>query len=191
MTATIEFPSQFEQMQYRRAEIADIDQQSVLLRAVPYDVEVPIDVGLVESFEPRAFRGAVKDPARVKLFLTHDQPRVPAGVATEIIDRAEGVDIRAKFASTAGGQDLRSLLMEQIMDEASIEFRAIPKDMQVIRDGDSVHVRHRRAHLTGVAIVPEGAYGRNAVALSVRDIRARAQEKARMEALARLNAYNH
>lgn len=193
MTQTMELPSQFETIQYRRAEITDVDDRSILLRAVPYDVEVPIDVGIVESFEPGAFRGAVKDPARVKLWHDHsDTPRGRiAGVGEEVIDRPDGVLLRAKFSATSAGEELRTLIMEGALDEASIEFRPIPKDMQVTRNGDAVHVRHRRAHLRGVAVVPEGAYGRDALVLSVRDIRAKAADKARAEALERLRALDH
>lgn len=196
MTQTIRpeaVSSQFETLQYRRAEIKDLADNEVLLRAVPYDVEYPIDAGLAESFAPAAFRGAIKDPARVKLWHDHsDTPRGRiAGVGTVIEDRPDGAYVRAKFANTEPGQELRSLLADGILDEASIEFRAIPKDMQVTRDAETVHVRHRRAHLRGVAVVPEGAYGRDALVMSVRDIRRQQSDKARAEALARLDAYNH
>lgn len=188
-----DIPEAFDRIQFRRAEIKDLADNEVLLRAVPYDVEYPIDLGLGESFEPGAFRGAEKDPARVKLWHDHsDTPRGRiAGVGTSIEDRPDGSYVRAKFANTDTGQELRSLLKDGILDEASIEFRPIPKDMQVIRDGDNVHVRHRRAHLRGVAVVPEGAYGRDALVMSVRDLRAKTAEKARAEALARLDALNH
>lgn len=194
MTESLEFkPDAIDGLQFRRAEIKDTDEKSVLLRAVPYDVEVPIDVGLLESFEPGAFRAAVKDPARVKLWHDHsDTPRGRiAGVATEIEDRADGSYVRARFAQTDAGRELHSLIVDGILDEASIEFRAIPKELQVVRGEDAVHVRHRRAHLRGVAVVPEGAYGRDALALSVRDIREKAIEKARAAALAELRALDH
>ncbi len=193
MTATIEIPDQFQSVQHRRAEVAEVEERTILLRAVPYDVQVPIDVGLVESFEPGAFSRATKDPGRVKLWFGHsDTPTGQiVGKAAEVIDRPDGVLVRARISATPYGDQLRTLAADGVLDEASIEFRPIPKEMKIRRDGDTVHVRHMRAHLLGVALVPHGAYGRDALVMSVRDMRAKAVEKSRLEALERLRGYNH
>lgn len=192
MTATIEIPNQFEVPQFRKAKIEQIDDRIIQLRAVPYDVEAEIDRGLFESFEPGAFAAAAKDPARVKLWFIHsnDGGR-PVGQAMDIEDRADGLIIRAKVSATTAGDELHTLATDGVLDEASIEFKAIPRAMTIRRHGNEIHVRHRRGHLKGVALVPEGAYGRDARVLSVRDIRVQHLEKARAEALAALDALNH
>lgn len=193
MTAALEVPTQFQTVQHRRAEVAEIEDRSILLRAVPYDTQAPIDTGLVESFEPGAFSRATRDPGRVKLWFGHsDTPTGQiVGKAEEVIDRADGVLVRARISETPYGDQLRTLAADGVLDEASIEFRPIPKEMKIRREGETVHVRHLRAHLLGVALVPHGAYGRDALVLSVRDIRAKAVEKARLDALERLRGYNH
>lgn len=192
MTATIEIPNQFEVPQFRKAQIEQIDDWVIQLRAVPYDVEAEIDRGLFESFEPGAFAAAAKDPARVKLWFIHsnDGGR-PTGQAFEIQDRSDGPLVRMRVSQTTSGAELHTLAQDGVLDEASIEFKAIPRAMTVRRRGDELHVRHRRGHLLGVALVPQGAYGRDARVLSVRDLREQHLEKARADALARLDALNH
>lgn len=188
------FPSRFESVQYRRAEIADVDERSVLLRAVPYDVEAQLDRDLFESFEPAAFANATRDPGRVKLWFGHsDTPSgMIVGKADQIQDLPDGVQVRSRVSQLPEGDRLLTLLRDEVLDEASIEFNPMPKSMTVTRAADGMfHVRHKRAHLLGVALVPQGAYGRNALVLSVRDIRAKERDRVRAEALARLQAYNH
>lgn len=187
------FPSRFEQVQYRRAEIADVDERSILLRAVPYDIEARIDENLFESFEPAAFANATRDPGRVKLWFGHsDTPNgLIVGKADQVQDLADGVQVRARVSAIPEGDRLLTLADDGVLDEASIEFNPIPKSMSILRQADGLHVRHKRAHLVGVALVPQGAFGRDALVLSVRDIRAKELERARADALARLNALNH
>lgn len=192
MTDQQELPARFAGVQYRRAEIDGVEERMIRLRAVPYDVEVEVDRDLFESFEPTAFANAARDPGRVKLWNLHsnDGGRI-VGQGVEVEDRPDGVLVRARVSATAAGDELLTLAADGVLDEASIEFKPIPKAMIIRRAGDQLHVRHRRAHLLGVALVPQGAYGRDAVLLSVRDLRAKQQEKLRAEALARLQAYNH
>lgn len=76
-----------------------------------------------------------------------------------------------------------TLARDGVLDEASVEFQPIPEDMRVTRRGDDTVVMHRRARLLGVALVTHGAYGRDAVVLSVRDDMS---AKVRDEWLARL-----
>jgi hypothetical protein len=73
-----------------------------------------------------------------------------------------------------------SLLADEILSDVSVEFRGLPDHMKVERQGDDLRVTHRRAHLTGFAAVPEGAYGERALVLSARDAkREREAEAAR------------
>lgn len=185
-------PTQLDGPQYRRATVQQIQDRTIQLRAVPYGVESEIDRGLFESFEPGAFSNAVKDPARVKLWFGHsnDGGRI-VGQAASIEDRADGLIVWARVSATAAGDELHTLAADGVLDEASIEFGPIPKDMIISRSGETIHVRHRRGHLRGVALVPHGAYGRDALVLSVRDAREQQREKRAAEARERLAAYNH
>lgn len=182
----------FGEPQYRRAQIEGIEDRVILLRAVPYDVEAEVDRNLFESFEPGAFANAQRDPARVKFWFGHsDSGGKIVGQAAAVEDRPDGVLVRSRVSATPAGDELLTLARDHVLDEASIEFRPIPRSMSVRRDGDAIHVRHKRAHLSGVALVPEGAYGRDALVLSVREYREQRDQKRRLEALARLNGYNH
>lgn len=194
MTATIEIPEQFDGMQVRRAEIQKVEERLIHLRAVPYDVETELFPGLFESFAPGAFAAQAKDPARVKLYHGHtDVGGHTVGRAMKVEDRSDGVYVSARISETVAGNELYELLQDGTLDEASIEFWPIPKAMEVSHTGDyeGTHIRHKRGRLLGVAIVPHGAYGRDAVVKSVRDLRRQQREKARAEALARLDALNH
>lgn len=187
-----DFPDVLDTVQYRRASIETVTERTIQLRAVPYGVESEIDRGLFESFEPGAFKRSEKDPARVKLWFGHsnDGGRV-VGQASRVEDRADGLIVHARVSATPSGDELLTLAEDRVLDEASIEFRPIPADMAIRRAGDKLHVRHRRGHLLGVALVPHGAYGRDALVLSVRDLRQKESERIRAEALERLNRLNH
>lgn len=188
MTATmVELPTQLRApIQTRSATVAalDVDERLVELRAVPYGVETRLATHLVESFVPRAFANAGKDPQRVKLWSGHSTDGgSPVGWSELVEDRSDGVYIRARVSRTAAGDDLLTLARDGVLDEASVEFQPIPDYMAVTRRGEDTLVRHKRARLLGVALVPHGAYGRDATVLSVRDERA---DRAREEWLARL-----
>lgn len=184
---TIAMPTQFDaEVQVRSAtvEALDTDLRVVELRAVPYGVEARLGPHLVEVFHPRAFALAAKDPARVILYAGHSTDGGQAVGRAEVLqDSAEGVFIRAVVSKTAAGDDALTLAKDGVLGQASIEFQPLKDDMQVTRRGDDTLVRHRRARLLGVALVPHGAYGSNASVLSVRDT---LSDKAREEWLARL-----
>jgi HK97 family phage prohead protease len=192
VTDELELPPRFDEPQYRRAQIEGVEDRVIMLRAVPYDVEAEVDRNLFESFEVGAFANAQRDPARVKLWFGHsDNGGKIVGQAESVEDRDDGVVVRARISATPAGDELRTLALDHVLDEASIEFRPIPRSMMVRRDGDAIHVRHKRAHLSGVALVPEGAYGRDALVLSVREYREQRDQKRRLETLARLRTYSH
>lgn len=173
-------------IQTRSATVSALhpDERMIELCAVPYGTETRLSPSLVESFQPRAFGNAAKDPGRVKLWHGHSTVGGQiVGSAASVEDRADGVYIRARVSQTAAGDDLLTLARDGVLDEASVEFQPIATDMVVTRRGDDTVVRHKRARLLGVALVPHGAYGRGAVVLSVRD---EAADKLREEWLARL-----
>ena len=177
---------QYGDVQYRAAaslELLDGDKREIQLRAVPYEVEARLGEHLYESFERGAFGRASKDPGRVKLWLGHstDGGRI-VGQAYDVENRADGLWLSTRVSKTPAGDELLTLAQDGVLDEASIEFAPIRESMLVRQRGEDVVVRHRRAHLRGVALVPHGAYGRDALVASVRDD----SSKAREEWLARL-----
>lgn len=174
--------------QYRAAtiDVLDADERVIEMRAVPYDVESQIGQNVFESFAPGAFARAAKDPARVKLWSGHSiHGGAIVGQAFEVVDRPDGPHVRARVSRTPSGDELMTLAHDKVLDEASIEFNPIREAMAITRRGDDHVVRHKRAHLRGVALVAHGAYGREALVLSVRDAVA---DKARDEWLARLRS---
>jgi HK97 family phage prohead protease len=184
----MELPREFAGIQTRSATVdaLDVTQRVVELRAVPYNVETRLSPHLVEAFHPRAFANAAKDPPRVKLWSGHSTAGgSPVGQAYEVEDRPDGVWVRARVSATAAGDELLTLAQDGVLDEASVEFKPIPDAMVVTRRGDDTLVRHRRAQLLGVALVPHGAYGRAAAVVAVRD---EASAKIREEWLARLRS---
>lgn len=189
MTILVEPPAALEGPQYRSATIDTLnpDERVILLRAVPYNVEVGIAPGVVESFAPGAFSRAVKDPARVQLWYGHSTTGGHVvGKAERVEDRQDGLYIEARVSRTGPGDELLTLASDKVLDEASVEFSPIKEGMLITRRGDVTAVRHKRAHLTGVGLVPHGAYGREALVLSVRDA---VTDKRRDEALARLHSF--
>jgi hypothetical protein len=180
-----------EEIQYRAAVIdaLDADERVIEMRAVPYDVETELRPGLIESFSPGTFARAAKDPPRVKLWSGHSTAGgVIVGQGFEAEDRADGFYVRTRVSRIPAGDDLLTLAADKVLDEASIEFNPIgPKQggMTVTQRGAATIVRHKRAHMLGVALVAHGAYGRNALVTSVRDAHA---DKVREEWLARLRS---
>ena len=190
-TLTTELPPLYRTpIQTRSATVSALhpEERVIELTAVPYGVETRLSPSLVESFQARAFSNAGKDPGRVKLWHGHSTAGGQIVGSAELVDdKPDGVYIRARVSHTAAGDDLLTLAHDGVLDEASVEFQPIPADMTVTRRGDDTVVRHKRARLLGVALVPHGAYGRGAVVLSVRDERA---DRVREEWLARLRLRN-
>jgi HK97 family phage prohead protease len=181
-------PARFADVQERVADIeaVDVDRNTILLRAVPYDVEAEIDRDLWESFAPKSFAAAAKAPHRTKLWHRHGGPLV--GHALDVEDRADGVWVNAKFSETLNGQEARELARDGSLDQCSITFRPQTDWMKLSRDTKGLHVRHSKAFMLGVALVEHGAYDTGAYVASVRDASSdKAREARRMAVL----AWNH
>jgi hypothetical protein len=65
--------------------------------------------------------------------------------------------------------ELLALAVDEVLTDASVEFSQLPDGSRVTIRGRDTVVRHVRARLLAVALVPEGAYGEHAQVLSVRD----------------------
>lgn len=190
LTLPVEVKEQFSGVQYRAADIEalDKDEGTALLKAVPYDVEVQLDEELWECFAPKAFERAAAAPHRVKMWNGHSTNGGSLiGHAQTVEDRPDGLWTLFKFSNTVSGVEARELASDGTLDQVSIEFRPQKDWMKAERRTNGIHVRHSRAHLLGVALVPHGAYADHAFVASVRDQRAREREAL----LARLSTYNH
>lgn len=185
---TLEIPQVLLTEQHREATIehVDLDEGTILMRGAPYDVETMLDHTLFESFAPKTFERAANAPTRCKLWHLHGGPLV--GHATEVEDRPDGVWIRARFSNTVNAQEARELASDGSLDQVSVTFKPMRDYMRVERRDDGLHIRHSRAGLLGVALVPHGAYDEHAFVASVRDAQA---SRAREEVLARLQALTH
>lgn len=178
-----------DEVQCRNASIAALrpEDRIVAVRAAPYNVEAKVGPGVFESFAPGAFARAVKDPSRVLFLYGHSTTGgTPVGKAVAIEDRNDGLYVEARVSPTPAGDELLTLTADGVLTEASVEFRQIEESRVTTRRGTDYVVRHKRAHLLGVAIVPYGAYGQDAAVLSVRDA---ATDRAREEHLARLRSF--
>lgn len=188
MTVTdsgIVIPPALTEVQTRAADVERIDTETgtILMRAVPYDVETQLADDLFESFAPAAFSRAASAPGRCKLWHEHGGPLI--GHATTIEDRPDGTWIEARISNTLAGQEARELASDGTLDQVSITFRPMRDWMKVTRGADGFHVRHSRAALLGVALVAHGAYAEGAFVASVRDA---ITDKTREAALARLRS---
>jgi phage head maturation protease len=158
-------------VQYRAAKVQDIDlaKGELFVKAAPYGLDTDIGGGVTERFEPRTFARAAKEPSRLQVFHNHAGPLVGRGI--EVDDRPEGIWIRAKIGRSQVARDMLTDVEDGILTDPSVEFRPVPGQMKVTREGSGFRVVHRRAHLIGFAMVPEGAYGPSAYVESVRDAR--------------------
>jgi phage head maturation protease len=183
---TLELPKRFDVVQWRSAEVIDIadDAGEVRLRLVPYNREARLGLDLWESFEPRSFEAATKAPGRCKMWNEHEGPLV--GCATTVEDLPDGAYATMRFSTSRNSQEARTLVVEKVITECSIEFRAIREAMRARRAPDGLHVTHSRGHLLGAALVSHGVYGEvGSLVLSARDT---ASDKSHDERLARLRS---
>lgn len=187
-TQTLAIPKRFEVVQWRSAEVIDVadDAGEVRLRLVPYGREARLGLDLYEQFEPRSFEAATKAPGRCKLWNEHNGPVV--GCATTVDDQPDGAYATMRFSTSANSQEARTLVIEKIVTECSVEFRAMREAMKVRRAPDGLHVSHSRGHLLGAALCSHGVYGDmpgGSLVLSARDENT---DKSHDELIARLRS---
>lgn len=185
-TPQIEIPKRFEVVQWRSVELVDVDDSTgeVRLRMAPYGREARLGLDLWEQFERGAFAAAVRAPGRVKMWHEHNGPLV--GCATAVEDLPDGSYANMRFSSTNSAQEARTLTVEKIITECSVEFRPLREAMKARRGPDGLHVSHARGHLLGAALVSHGVYGEvGSLVLSARDEDA---DKSHDELIARLKA---
>lgn len=183
-TQQLALPSRFGQVQHRDVEAVDVDDSAgtIRFRAAPYEAETQLGPQLFEVFTRGAFANAVKAPTRFRVFHEHRGPLVGCGQEAE--DLADGFYVNARFASTPAAQEVRSLVLEKMLDSVSVEFRPMQQYMRASHRAGGVLVRHDKAHALGAAIVAYPAY-ETASVVSARDADA---DRAREDALARLRS---
>lgn len=181
-------PKRLQGTQQRSVDAIDVDDASgeVLLRAVTYDHWTQLDRELWESFAPASLARAANAPSRVKMAMSHGGSLI--GHAKAIEDKPDGLYARMAFSKTATAQEARELVLDGTLDECSMVFRPMQEFMKVTRGADGLRVRHERAHLMSVDLVPHGAYGSAAAVVSARDTQA---DRLREQALARLRSMQH
>lgn len=167
-------------------EAVDVAQGIVTAKIVPYEIEADLGGGLTEIFDRGAFAAAVGNPSRCKITDQQHQRMVAVGRATELRDEHDGLYGDLKIADTRPGRDLLVLLREGVLDEMSVEFRALKGQYDVLDRGHGqILVRHHRAELVGVSPVSAGAYGSEARVVAVRSLET---DRAREQALALLDS---
>lgn len=140
------------------------DGRTIVGIAVPYDRPQWIDPHLTEQFARGAFNAQIRSAARVTFAREHQVlGGTLIGRATVLRDDAAGLYGEWRVSATLVGEETLELVRDGVLDELSIGFRE--GQNRRLRDGT---VERVTAHLTEVAIVREGAYGREAVISGVR-----------------------
>lgn len=162
-------------------EVSDMDERKGVIdvQAVPYDVEAELIPGVRESFAPGTFARQVGAPsswARVKMLLGHADGQVPLGRAIGLTEVRAG--LRGQFQlnmrlirETERGREAWIALEDGDLDEVSVGFQSVRRggtELRSLPNGDRL-LRRVKAHLSHLALVPVGAYGRDARVLSYRD----------------------
>jgi len=142
------------------------DGRTVYGIAVPYNRPTRINDRLTEMFMRGAYGHQVDRPGRVKFARGH----LPLGgeligAAALLREEPAGLYTEFRVSRTPRGDETLALLEDGALDEWSIGFVEVPGQTRMREDG--VRVYHR-ADLREVAVVLEGAYGREAVVAGVR-----------------------
>lgn len=149
----------------------DDARRTITAQAVPYNVDQPIpSEGIVERFAPGAFAHQLKPGAIDRVHVTHLHQRHGGEVIGRLLAGSEtdrGLQVEMHVSKTTRGNDTLELVRDGALSEVSIGFRSNSKGSR--REGQNLVVR-TRASLFEVAIVPEGAYGRNATVSGLRSM---------------------
>lgn len=125
----------------------DSDQRTITGIAVPWDDEIELFPGYREKFA----RGAVEDSDDAKLFWAH---REVIGRVTAARDTDAGWEITARISSTPRGDEVYTLLRDQVIDRMSVGFQPIESTHNEETDVHTI----TRARVREVSLVPFPAY---------------------------------
>jgi len=128
-----------------QARLVDAEERTIVGLAVPYGQEIELTGNLKERFEA----GAIESVDDVKLFYGHEEP---IGKVTEGRDTPEGYEIVAKISDTPRGNEVYTLLQDDVLNRFSVGFFPV-KDR---KEGQTI-VREL-VDLKEVSVVPFPAF---------------------------------
>ena len=98
-----------------QARLVETEERTIVGLAVPYGQEIELTGNTKERFEPGAIDG-VED---VKLFYGHEEP---IGKVIEGRDTPEGYEIVARISDTPRGNEVYTLLQDDVLNRFSVGF---------------------------------------------------------------------
>lgn len=128
-----------------QARLDETEERTVVGLAVPYGQEIDLTGNLKERFEA----GAIQNLEDVKLFYGHEEP---IGKVVEGRDTEEGFEIVAKISDTPRGNEVYTLLKDDVLNRFSVGFFPV-KDR---KEGQTI-VREL-VDLKEVSVVPFPAF---------------------------------
>jgi HK97 family phage prohead protease/HK97 family phage major capsid protein len=128
-----------------QVRLSDTEERTVVGLAVPYGQEIDLTGNTKERFEA----GAIRTIEDVKLFYGHEEP---IGKVVEGRDTEEGFEIVAKISDTPRGNEIYTLLQDDVLNRFSVGFYPV-KDR---KEGQTI-VREE-VTLLEVSIVPFPAF---------------------------------
>jgi uncharacterized protein len=128
-----------------QARLVDAEERTIVGLAVPYGQEIDLTGNLKERFEA----GAIQSIEDVKLFYGHEEP---IGKVVEGRDTEEGYEIVAKISDTPRGNEVYTLLQDDVLNRFSVGFFPV-KDR---KEGQTI-VREL-VDLKEVSVVPFPAF---------------------------------
>ena len=128
-----------------QARLVDTEERTIVGLAVPYGQEIELTGNLKERFEA----GAIESVDDVKLFYGHEEP---IGKVIEGRDTPEGYEIVAKISDTPRGNEVYTLLQDDVLNRFSVGFFPV-KDR---KEGQTI-VREL-VDLKEVSVVPFPAF---------------------------------
>jgi HK97 family phage prohead protease len=128
-----------------QVRLSDSEERTVVGLAVPYGQEIDLTGNTKERFEA----GAIRTIEDVKLFYGHEEP---IGKVVEGRDTEEGFEIVAKISDTPRGNEIYTLLKDDVLNRFSVGFYPV-KDR---KEGQTI-VREE-VTLLEVSVVPFPAF---------------------------------
>lgn len=128
-----------------QARLVENEERTIVGLAVPYGQEIELTGNTKERFEP----GAIESIEDVKLFYGHEEP---IGKVIEGRDTEEGYEIVAKISDTPRGNEVYTLLQDDVLNRFSVGFFPV-KDR---KEGQTI-VREL-VDLKEVSVVPFPAF---------------------------------
>jgi HK97 family phage prohead protease len=128
-----------------QARLDETEERTIIGLAVPYGQEIELTGNTMERFEA----GAIQSIEDVKLFYGHEEP---IGKVVEGRDTPEGYEIVAKISDTPRGNEVYTLLQDDVLNRFSVGFFPV-KDR---KEGQTI-VREL-VDLKEVSVVPFPAF---------------------------------